>query len=338
MRLDNILSESQINELGIISGLKGAVSGYKASQSQRKGAEHSDRIVANLKNDFMKLAGGGHPATYDNLIRFLGTHGLKDLDTIVNPTDPHGTGTHTGLEPAGTDPAAPADNTAPEERKDPTMDPEEPAAQPPAPANSQAELKARLQKGDTLSSRTGKGFSQSRVGVPVQKLVGKNPDGSPKFSVVREDTEEPGTLSNGQIDKIIRDAVKKNYSRIIAAQRGLPIDDLNGQQSDTQEPDSSTPAEPASTPNTTAVNPFSDPDKLADEWSAYIAGGGVINSKIRRLARDIMSAKEPAEPKPEVTPPAETKPTQAELDADHDRLASGANESVGYSRFLGMKL
>jgi hypothetical protein len=177
--------------------------------------------------------------------------------------------------------------------------------------------------------------------VPVQKLVGKNPDGSPKFSVVREFANDPSVLNNAQIDKIIRDAVKKNYSRIVAAQRGLPPD-ADGQQA--TEPDTATQspaqAEPAATPNTTSTNPFSDPDKLAEEWSAYVAGGGVVNSKLRRLAKDIMGAKKPApvKPKPEVAPPAETKPTQAELDADHDRLASGANESVGYSRFLGMKL
>ena len=333
MRLDNILSETQINELGLISGIKGAVSGYKASQSQRKGAEHSDRIVANLKGDFMKLVGGGHPATYDNLIKFLGTHGLQDLDTLTNPSDPHGTGTQTGLPPAGTEPEAPA-TTAPDERTEPTLEPEAPAAE--TPANKQAELKARLQKGDTLSSRTGKGFSQSRVGVPVQKLVGKNPDGSPKFSVVREFANDPSALNNAQIDKIIKDAVKKNYSRIVAAQRGLPVD--SGEQPDTSAPTGTT--EPAATPNTTATNPFSDPDKLAEEWSAYIAGGGVVNPKLRRLARDIMGSKKPApvEPKAEVTPPTETKPTQAELDADHERMASGANESIGYSRFLGMKL
>jgi len=337
MRLDNILSETQINELGLISGIKGAVSGYKASQSQRKGAEHSDRIVANLKGDFMKLVGGGQPATYDNLIKFLGTHGLQELDTLTNPSDPTGTGTHTGLPPEGTTPAT----TPPGERVEPTLDPEAPGTE--TPDNKQAELKARLQKGDTLSSRTVKGFSQSRVGVPVQKLVGKNPDGSPKFNVVREFANDPNVLNNAQIDKIIRDAVKKNYSRIVAAQRGLPPDE-DGQQTATQEPASPTQtsatAEPAATPNVTAANPFSDPDKLAEEWSAYVAGGGTVNPKLRRLARDIMGSKKPApvEPKAEVTPPAETKPTQAELDADHERMASGANESIGYSRFLGMKL
>ena len=334
MRLDNILSETQINELGLISGIKGAVSGYKASQSQRKGAEHSDRIVANLKGDFMKLVGGGQPATYDNLLKFLGTHGLQELDALVNPSNPTGTGTQTGLPPAGTTPAT----TPPGERIEPTLDPEAPGTE--TPDNKQAELKARLQKGDTLSSRTGKGFSQSRVGVPVQKLVGKNPDGSPKFNVVREDAEDPSALNNAQIDKIIRDAVKKNYSRIVAAQRGLPPDE-DGQQTATQEPtQSASTTEPAATPNVTAANPFSDPDKLAEEWSAYVAGGGVVNPKLRRLARDIMGSKKPTpvEPKAEVTPPAAPKPTQAELDADHERMASGANESIGYSRFLGMKL
>ena len=334
MRLDNILSETQITELGLISGIKGAVSGYKASQSQRKGAEHSDRIVANLKGDFMKLVGGGQPATYDNLIKFLGTHGLRELDALVNPSNPTGTGTQTGLPPAGTTPAT----TPPGERIEPTLDPEAPGTE--TPDNKQAELKARLQKGDTLSSRTGKGFSQSRVGVPVQKLVGKNPDGSPKFNVVREDAEDLSALNNAQIDKLIRDAVKKNYSRIVAAQRGLPPDE-DGQQTATQEPtQSASTTEPAATPNVTAANPFSDPDKLAEEWSAYIAGGGVVNPKLRRLARDIMGSKKPtpAEPKAEVTPPAAPKPTQAELDADHERMASGANESIGYSRFLGMKL
>jgi hypothetical protein len=334
MRLNHVLSENQINELGLInkigSGVRGAVSGYKASQSQRKGAEHADRIVTNLKNDFMKLVGGGQPATYNNLIKFLGTHGLRELDTLTNPTDVTGTGTQPGLPPASTAPTT----ASSDERTEPTLDPEVPGTTPPA--NNQADLKARLKAGNTLSSRTSTGFKNSRVGVPVQKLVGKNPDGSPKFSVVREDAEEPGVLNNAQIDKVIKDAVKKNYSRIIAAQRGLPIDD-DGQQTATTQPQA--PSEPAAEPGPTATNPFSDPGKLAEDWKAYIAGGGQLNSQLRRLARTMM-ANTPTKPKPEATPaepkPTQTKPTQAELDADHERMASGSNE--GYSRFLGIQL
>lgn len=338
MRLDNILSEDQINELGLInkigSGVRGAVSGYKASQSQRKGTEHSDRIVANLKNDFMKLVGGGEPATRDNLIKFLGTHGLRELDNLANPTARNNTGAQPEVPPAGTSTATPA--TAPSNgRIEPTLDPELPSTAPPA-NNDQADLKARLKAGNTLSSRTGTGFKNSRVGVPVQKLVGKNPDGSPKFSVVREDAED--VLNNRQIDDIIKAAVKKNYSRIVAAQRGLSVDDDEQQPSTTAQPEA--PSEPAAEPGPTAINPFSDPAKLAEDWKAYIAGGGQINPQLRRLAR-IMMANTPTSPKPEATltpkePPAEVKPTRAELDADHERMASGSNE--GYSRFLGIQL
>jgi hypothetical protein len=338
MRLDNILSEDQINELNLIKnvqgawkgatdggGLKGAVSGYKASQSAIKGADHSSRIVANLKRDYMALVGGGEPSTYDNLIKFLGTHGLKELDTLANPTAQSNTGAQPEVPPAGTSTATPA--TAPSNgRIEPTLDPEVPSTAPPA-NNDQADLKARLKAGNTLSSRTGTGFKNSRVGVPVQKLVGKNPDGSPKFSVVREDAED--VLNNRQIDDIIKAAVKKNYSRIVAAQRGLPVDD---EQPATGQPEA--PSEPAAEPGPTATNPFSDPDKLAEDWKAYIAGGGQLNPQLRKLARNIM-ANTPTEPKPEATP-AQPKPTRAELDADHERMASGSNE--GYSRFLGIQL
>ena len=66
-----------------------------------------------------------------------------------------------------------------------------PAAPAPAvdPKAQQANLKARLKTGQGMGTKTGTGFKQSRVGVPVQKLVGKNPDGSPKFSTVREEVE-----------------------------------------------------------------------------------------------------------------------------------------------------
>lgn len=354
MRLNHVLAEEQINELGLLkkigAGVSGAVSGFKASQSARGGREHSDRIVANLKKDFMQMVGGGHPATYDNLVRFLGTHGLQDLDQIANPLDPHGTGTHTGLPPANT-PASkveptlgePTASTGAGDRVEPTMGPEV------DPKAGQANLKARLKTGQGIGQKTGTGFKKSRVGVPVQKLVGKNPDGSPKFSVVRELAgDQPGVLNNAQIDNIIKAAVKSNYHRIKAAQRGIPYNSYDQAQAQQQEEPAQAAqpqAEPAAVASPTATNPFSDPDKLLQDWQAYLSGGGQKNPKIQQLAQEIMGAKvqapkpkkqkvKPAEPK--VKPPEATKPTQAELDADHERLASGSNE--GYSRFLGMKL
>ena len=180
MSLDNILSEDQINELGLInkigSGVRGAVSGYKASQSQRKGADHADRIVANLKRDFMELVGGGQPATRDNLIKFLGTHGLQNLDALANPTTRSSTVTQPKLSPTSTSPTTPT-TTDPGERKEPTLDPEELPAGNSVDQTKQANLKARLKTGQGMGTKTGTGFKNSRVGVPVQKLVGKNPDG-----------------------------------------------------------------------------------------------------------------------------------------------------------------
>jgi len=61
------------------------------------------------------------------------------------------------------------------------------------PKAQQAATKARLQMqragGVSTATKTGTGFKQSRVGVPVQKMIGSNPDGSPKFATVRESTE-----------------------------------------------------------------------------------------------------------------------------------------------------
>jgi hypothetical protein len=65
-----------------------------------------------------------------------------------------------------------------------------PGAPQPDPKAQQAALKARLQgqraAGTSTATQTGTGFKGSRVGVPVQKLVGTNSDGSPKFATVRE--------------------------------------------------------------------------------------------------------------------------------------------------------
>lgn len=360
MRLNHVMAEEQLNELGLLkkigAGVTGAISGYKASQSARAGREHSDRIVANLKRDFMKMVGGGHAPTYDNLIRFLSTHGLQDLDKIPNPADPHGTGTHTGLPPT-----QPPSTTPNNQQIDPTMGdlpPGEPDTDPKmgtspdeAEKAKQANLKARLKTGQGMGTKTGTGYKDSRVGVPVQKLVGKNPDGSPKFAVVREFLDTPaGELNNAQIDKIIKDAVKSNYHRIQAAQRGIPYNSYDQQQAEPEagaDTQANAQAEPAATPSPTATNPFSDPDKLLQDWQAYVGGGGKVNPKIRSLAKEILSSGNPKKEKPEVKPAepetkAEVKPevkpapTPDELEADHDRIASGTNET--YSRFLGMKL
>lgn len=68
-----------------------------------------------------------------------------------------------------------------------------PGAPQPDPKAQQAATKARLQgqraAGTSTAAQTGSGFKQSRVGVPVQKMVGANPDGSPKYATVRESTE-----------------------------------------------------------------------------------------------------------------------------------------------------
>ena len=71
-----------------------------------------------------------------------------------------------------------------------------PGAPQPDPKAQQAALKARLQgdraAGTNLAAKAGTGtssFKQSRVGVPVQKMVGANPDRSPKYATVRENKE-----------------------------------------------------------------------------------------------------------------------------------------------------
>ena len=256
MRLNDVLTESQINELGIIdkigSGITGAVSGYKANQAQRKGNTHSSKIIANLKSDFMKTVGGGTEPTYQNLLSFLSSHGLSDLDGIPNPSSP--------------DVAQSAAPTEPEQSELPQPD----QAQPAGPdLKAQAALKGRLKAGAGLAGKTGTGYKASRVGVPVQKLSGADAQGNPTFRTVREDVE--AELSNRQIDDIISNAVKKNYARIVAAQQNRNL----GSTSDT--PTAS--ADP--TPN--AANAFSDPEKLTKEWESYIAAGGEMNKQLQDL-------------------------------------------------------
>jgi len=322
MRYNDVLNEEQLDELGIFkdikagfkgamdNGVKGAVSGFKASQSSRQGEDHSSKIVANLKAEYMKTVGGGNNATYTSLIDFLGSHGLQDLDGI---TDPSNTGT---IQPAtSADPATPSPTTA---------TPSAPSSTPPTPTPTvdpkaqQANLKARLKTGQGMGTKTGTGFKKSRVGVPVQKLVGKNPDGSPKFATVREDVEGTAPLNNSQIDTIIKTAVEKNYSAIVAAQQGRSLPSRGGSGVSLGR-SQSTAAEPAS--QVATDNPFNNPGKLLAQWQAYLDNGGQVTRKLRKAIETLNSALPQKAVAPQAAP-AQPAPT----------------ESIGYSRFLGMKL
>jgi hypothetical protein len=105
MKITSILNESQINELGILKNLKGAVrgavSGYQAGKLKRKGKTHSARIVNNLRSEFHRLVGGGTEPTYQNLINFLSGHGLSELETIPDPTNTRSTTRNPTVEAVG---------------------------------------------------------------------------------------------------------------------------------------------------------------------------------------------------------------------------------------------
>lgn len=117
-------------------------------------------------------------------------------------------------------------------------------------------------------------------------------------------------LNSLQIDKIINDAVKKNYPRIVAAQKGRSLPQKSAQIEPTLEPEQ--PA--ASTPAPTA------PEIKAPPVSGNIAA--IVK------AYSILDAKEREELK-----------KQLEIVDDQERLATGTNESKleVTSKFLGIK-
>jgi hypothetical protein len=326
MRYNDVLNEEQLDELGIFkdikagfkgamdNGVQGAVSGFKASQSSRQGEEHSSKIVSNLKAEYMKTVGGGNKATYASLIDFLGSHGLQDLDGIADPTNTGTAQPATSADPANT--ATPPTTTATPSA--PSGTPTTPAVDPKA---QQANLKARLKTGQGMGTKTGTGFKQSRVGVPVQKLVGKNPDGSPKFATVREDVEGATTLNNSQIDTIIKTAVEKNYSAIVAAQRGRSLPSRGGSGVSLGR-SQSTAAEPAS--QVATDNPFNNPGKLLAQWQEYLDNGGQVTRKLRKAIETLNSALPQKAVAQQAAPVAPPQP--------------GVTEGVGYSRFLGIQL
>jgi hypothetical protein len=236
MKFNDVLSEAQINELGIFKNIKGAVqgavSGYQAKKLQSAGSAHSTRIVNNLRAEFQQLVGGGTEPTYQNLIDFLEDQGLGDLDTIPNPGSQQ-------------QPAQP-------QRIEPTME------------------------------------------------------------------AVAGELSAIQIDNIIKAAVKKNYSKIVAAQQGKTV----RPSAEKQPTAGAQPGPEQAAPPADAGKPVSTPQLK----SPPVAG----NIESIKKAYAMLDAAERVELK-----------NQLEIIDDQDRLASGTNESKTrqvHSKFLGIDL
>lgn len=309
MRLNDIVNEDQINELNALKniagalrgardgGIKGAVSGYKASKATNQGDAHAKRIVSNLKSEFMRTVGGGHPATYDNLIKFLQARGLSKLETIPNPS----------VAPTATVPT-PAPVT-PETRIDPTL----------------------------------------------------------------EDVNMGASLSNAQIDGIINNAVKINYSKIRQAQQGIF-------EPDDEQPAVDDPATPEEPVNKAKWTPNESDMKNIASWADAVEAGSQKMDDVPDVYKELVDqelaqrgvakstgAPTPAEPEatsatpaPEAPATTPTTPQQStepqvqptsdfvklkksyeilspqereklkqefEIIDDHDRLATGTNES-----------
>ncbi len=254
MKFDDILSENQINEIGILKNIrgrvKGAVAGYKAKKLQNKGASHSARIVDNLRKEFYQMIGGGMEPTYQSLIDFLADYGLEGLESIPDPT------------------RGQAAAAQPPQRVEPTLE---------------------------------------AVGVKLSAI---------------------------QIDTIIKDAVKKNYARIVAAQQGRTVD--RAEPTTTAEPEANAePAAPEVTPEPAAaaapeVNPADATPPATPKPPELKAPPVAGNIGAITKAYSILDPKEREELR-----------KQLDIIDDQDRLASGTNESKSgkvRSRFLGIDI
>jgi len=321
MKFNDFLTEEQLDELSFSqlgAGIKGAVSGYKASGSERQGREHAKKIAARLKHEFMRLVGGGQPATKDNLHNFLSSYGLNIDDTVPEtPPTPQAP-----AQSAAATPAQPSNVKEPPVRVEPTLDPETPPASnvPSAPSSTPSS------SGGTITP-TAKG------------LVHKANPNNPNLRVAEDTT----TLSNAQVDQIIDKVVSKNYSRIVAAQRGINVD--GGADAVAPQPTQTAPAQAEPGP---AGNPFSDPNKLIQAWMDYIRAGGDINSKITKLSAMLVRAikqqgSQLNQKKQAQTPPVQpaAAPTKPAVDLSHpadDNPNIGLGSNEGYSKFLGRRL
>lgn len=114
MKLNNVLTESEITELGLAGVAKGvaaagrglakgagalgrgaarvgkkaadlgrnAASSYRAGRQMNVGKTHAANIIKNLSQEYLRMVGGGEQPTLDSLKSYLSTVGLSDLDQL----------------------------------------------------------------------------------------------------------------------------------------------------------------------------------------------------------------------------------------------------------------
>lgn len=335
MKLNDILTESQIDELGIAKkiagGVRGAVTGFKSSRDKRAGMAHSNKIVDNLRKEFMKQVGGGAEPTMQNLLSFLQNQGLDVSSIDMDQSEPE---------------QAPKQRVEPylDQKIEPTLEPEKTAGpstsstggtvtntptglqhkassdnpnQPKKPspgANAFGSMVNQLGGGAPAEPESPP--PPKRTGGKVPGVVSQTPNAVRKRAsrsakrsggVVKEDAQ----LNAVAINDIIKAVVQKNYSKIRQAQAGIlppPTVDLT---------QFSRSAEPK--PEVPVSNVFANPQELEKSWDEFLKAGGSITDEHKKLFAKLAGSASAT------TAPSAPPPTPAK-------------ESVFYSRFLNKSL
>lgn len=338
MKLDDILTESQIDELGIAKkiggGIRGAVTGFKSSMDKRAGKQHSERIVNNLRKEFMKQVGGGAEASMQNLLDFLNGQGLdtssvsmpaqepeidKDqpkqrieptlnLEPNPEPEKPKTTAPTTSSTGGTVTPTA----TGLQHKASPD-NPNQPKPAAPQGPGAGAFSSMASQLGAPTGNEPPTATKPKRTGGKVPGVVSQTPNAQRKRAarlaksggVVKEDTQ----LNAVTIDKIIRDVVQKNYAKIRQAQAGtLPAQTLDLR------------SQPQAEPQVPSNNAFSNPEELEKSWDEYVKAGGTITDQHKKLFAKLSSS--------------QTAPATASTAT----TTAPTTESVYFSKFLGQAI
>lgn len=184
-------------------------------------------------------------------------------------------------------------------------------------AAKKAEIQGKRAAGQTTASQTGSGFSDF-VKAGGTKLTGANPDGSPKFTKVREDAGNDLPLDNKMVSQIISAAVAEKNSKTSNTVR-------QASRTGNQSTAAGTPTTGTSTSGGTgggSVNRSSNGQQApAINTAAVVAYYKKLDQNGRKALRTQLDQAD-----------AELAKTQQTQSVDP------VNEQVGYSRFLGMSL